>query len=68
MDTEQDILITQLKELLQFAYRNLSISAYEPDDAEFEFCVVCGKPEWNHDENCAGTKWKNDTKKILEEK
>lgn len=56
----------ELIELLKFAKNNLRyVVPYCDSDVEFDFCVICGQPEWNHKSDCKGVSWEKRVKEIL---
>jgi hypothetical protein len=68
--TEELKRTKELERLLKFALDNLSFLRSEmalggDEMCDFDFCTVCGEPEYKHKNNCEALKWKADTKKIL---
>lgn len=53
-----------LVDLLEFAYYNLRLEV-SMGECEYDFCVVCGNPDWNHKEDCKGIVWQNDVEELL---
>jgi hypothetical protein len=48
----RDDLIQQLSEALKWAHDNLSTVERGDEGVEYDFCVVCSMPTWEHKENC----------------
>ena len=63
--------IEKLQYLLRFALNNLRLNIPSWDisgeECEYDFCVVCGNPEWNHKDDCNGIKWINETNQALKD-
>jgi hypothetical protein len=55
----------ELKELLSFAFRNMRFEIPYGEDSEYDFCIICNNPDWNHKEDCEGIGWYNRVKEIL---
>lgn len=54
----------RLVDFLRFAYYNLRLEIPE-GDCEYDFCTVCGEPEFKHKEDCNGVAWKRDVEDLL---
>jgi hypothetical protein len=64
MNQEQELL-----KLLRWAYSNLPLTVPKPDlfgeIMEYDFCVICHQPEWEHKDDCEGIAWKKAVKKFF---
>lgn len=46
--------INQLQDDLVFAIKNLKMNNWNPgEDEEYEYCIECHAPDWNHKEGCS---------------
>jgi hypothetical protein len=58
----------KLVEALKWAWDNMKFTEYEAaEDAEYEFCLICGKPKWKHDKDCEGLKRDQEAASLLSE-
>lgn len=60
----------KLIDLLRFAYYTLRLEIPEGEceyDFCYDFCVVCGNPEFDHKQDCKGYGWKQKVEEILSE-
>ena len=56
------LLLSELK----WAYDNMSYVRPEPDEwHEYDFCVLCNRPEWQHAKNCEGIKHEDIVKELV---
>lgn len=67
---EESKRIKELERLLKFALDNLTFLRSEmalggDEMCDFDFCNVCGEPEYKHKADCEALKWKSDTENIL---
>ena len=56
---------SELLELLQYALDNLTFLRTEPE-CEYDFCMVCDRPEWNHSDSCSALVWEHRVKEVLQ--
>lgn len=65
-----DALLARIKELeteLRWAWDNLRHEIPPAvEESEYDFCVVCGMPDWKHAPNCAAIAHKANTVALLQ--
>lgn len=58
----------KLVEALKWAWDNMKFTEYPAaDDAEYEFCLICGQAEWKHEKDCEGLRRDQEAATLLSE-
>lgn len=66
---KRDVRIAELEAELKWAWDNMRFTAPPAaEDSEYDLCLVCGCPEWKHDEKCTAKQHKETTARLLKGK
>jgi len=56
----------RLRSALEWAWDNLKLEIPQQDpESEYDFCAVCGKPDWKHRSDCEGITRKKEAESLI---